>query len=128
MYSPVILEHFRNPHNAGEIEDADLTGVANNPVCGDRIRVTVRLEGGVIAEARFTAEACAISTAAASLLTGRIRGLTPELAARYPEEDLIAALEADIPAERRRCATLPLEALRSATSPRSRARPRQEGI
>jgi len=113
VYSQTILDHFRHPRNAGELEAADLAGEASNPLCGDRIRIGLRLEGGAIAEARFKAEACAICTAAASLLTGRVRGLTPAAAAQLKDDILIAALEAEIPPERRRCATLPLEALRS---------------
>ena len=117
VYSAVILDHFRHPRYAGEIDDADLVGEANNPLCGDRIRIGIRLEGSAIGEARFHAEACAICTAAASLLMERIQGMSLIAATEVNEAELAAALRADIPAERERCATLPLEALRCARSP-----------
>ncbi len=114
MYSAIILEHFRHPRNRGELPGADLSGEAHNPLCGDRLRLALRLENGVIREARFHADACAICTAAASLLTERISGLAPAAAADLAEAELINALDAEIRPERRRCATLPLEALRAA--------------
>jgi len=117
VFSRTILEHYRHPRNFGDLEDADMRGEANNPLCGDRIRIAARLEDGRIAEVRFRAEACAICTAAASILTEWMRNEPPAAAAAHTEDEIIAALDADIPIERRRCATLPIEAVRAARNP-----------
>lgn len=114
MYSATILEHFRRPRNVGEIEAPSAAADASNPLCGDRVRITLRVEAGHVREARFRAEACAICTASASLLTERLRGTGLVEARRIDETQTIAALEATIRPERHRCATLPLEALQAA--------------
>jgi nitrogen fixation NifU-like protein len=116
VYSATILDHFRHPRNTGDLPDANHLGEAHNPLCGDRIRMALRIEGGRIAEAKFRAEACAICTAAASLLTERIRGRTTDEAVAIEEDALITWLDTTLRAERRRCATLPLEALHAAMS------------
>jgi nitrogen fixation protein NifU and related proteins len=115
VYGPLILEHFRRPRNAGDLADADRVGEAHNALCGDRVRIGYRLSEGRISEVRHRSEACAICTAAASILTERVRGMTPTSAASVTENELVGALESEIPEERRACAVLPLEALRHAT-------------
>jgi nitrogen fixation NifU-like protein len=69
MHSQRLLEHFQNPHNAGELAAPALRVDAANPVCGDIMRLTARLETGRIAEARFLARGCTASIAAGSALT-----------------------------------------------------------
>jgi nitrogen fixation protein NifU and related proteins len=117
VYSAVILDHFRHPRNAGETAGFERVGEASNPLCGDRVRIGYRSSEGRIEEIRFHAEACAICTAAASILTELVRGSTPREAAAVTAEQLNRLLEASIPAERQRCASLPLEALKAATAP-----------
>lgn len=77
MYSETVLEHFRNPHNAGTIEAPTATVEVVNPVCGDVLRLSVRLEGGRIAAARFKTQGCVASIAASSMLTDLLTGKTP---------------------------------------------------
>jgi predicted enzyme related to lactoylglutathione lyase/NifU-like protein involved in Fe-S cluster formation len=117
VYSATILEHFRHPRRSGELEPADRSGEAHNPLCGDRVRLSLRLSGDRIAEAKFRAEACAICTAAADLLLERIVGMRTADAATFTDDALIVLLNARLRPERRRCATLPLEALQSAIGP-----------
>jgi len=117
VYSATILEHFRHPRNRGALEAADRAGEAHNPLCGDRIRLALRTAAEHIVEARFHAEACAICIASASLLTERLRGMDHASARTIAEEEVIAALGGKLRDERRRCATLPLEALRAALDP-----------
>ena len=117
VYSATILDHFRRPRRSGELEPADRSGAAHNPLCGDHVRITLRVKDGRIADARFRAESCAICTAAADLLLERILGLREAEATAVPEEVLIGLLDAQLRAERRRCATLPLEALQAAFKP-----------
>lgn len=76
MLNEIIIEHFRNPHNAGNLADATKTVEAANPVCGDTMRLSVRLEGERIAEARFKAQGCVASIAAGSALTDLLIGQT----------------------------------------------------
>jgi nitrogen fixation NifU-like protein len=134
LYQRLILEHHARPHHLGPLPERTHEARVHNPLCGDQVTLRLRVDGGRIAEARFEGEGCALSRASASLLTIAVAGKTPEEAAalaneldrlvtRGPEHasadrqalgDLVA-LEGvrDVPA-RRRCATLPWEALRAA--------------
>lgn len=125
-YGATILEHFRRPRNQGRLPNADASAEGANPLCGDRVRIELRLatDSNSIADAKFSANACAICVAAASLLTDRLRGLRISEAVRLTEPDVLAALDAEIGAGRRRCATLPLEAAHRALAPFGGARQR----
>ena len=119
-YSATILEHFRRPRNQRPLERATASHEAYNALCGDRVRIELEITGGIIADAAFTASACAVCTAAASLLTDRLRGMPANPAPALSEDDLVAALDQHLPAARRACATLPLRAARAALEqPRS---------
>jgi len=113
LYSEVLLDHFRHPRNYGGVVDPDVSYEAFNPLCGDRIRIEVKLDQTTITEARFKGDGCAISTAAASLLTELITGSQLEAVAAIADGKLIAALESNIQPGRVQCALLPLEALRA---------------
>ncbi len=76
VYSAQALDHFKNPRNAGELADATTTVEVSNPVCGDILRLAVRVEDGRIADARFKTRGCVTSIACSSLLTELIRGKT----------------------------------------------------
>ena len=127
LYSDILLDHFRHPRNYGELTTPDISSENFNPLCGDRIRIELKLNGSVVQEVRFKGDACAISTAAASLLTELIMGAELEEVAAISDDRLISALESDIKPARIQCALLALEALRaglkdySSTSPRMRA-------
>jgi nitrogen fixation NifU-like protein len=113
-YSPLVLEHFRRPRHRGVLESPTMTAEIANPLCGDRVRVQLRVEGDRVTAARFTAEACAVAVASASLLLERVEGATlPEVAA-IDDASVVAWLESELPEGRRRCATLALEAVRRA--------------
>lgn len=113
LYSDVLLDHFRHPRNYGSLVAPDVSYEEFNPLCGDRIRIELKLNQTTIIEARFKGDGCAISTAAASLLTELINGAQLEAAAALTDDQLIARLESDIQPARRQCALLPLEALRA---------------
>ena len=74
LYRDVILDHNKRPRNFGHLEHADASADGNNPLCGDRLTVTVKLEGDRIADIRFEGKGCAISTASASLMTEAVKG------------------------------------------------------
>jgi nitrogen fixation protein NifU and related proteins len=112
----VVLEHFRHPRNRGRLDGADASAEGANPLCGDRVRVELRAEQGAIADARFTADACALCVASASLLTERVRGMRLDAITTVDEGWLFASLEGEPPAPRRKCAILPLDTLRRAAA------------
>ena len=74
LYREVILDHNRSPRNFGRVEPADASAAGHNPLCGDRLDVSVRLDGERLADVRFEGQGCAISVASASLMTEAVRG------------------------------------------------------
>ncbi len=92
MFSEAVLEHFRNPRNAGELPDATATVEVSNPVCGDVLKLSARIVDGRVAEARFLCRGCTTSIACASVLTEELRGHTPAEARTITPESLSAAL------------------------------------
>jgi nitrogen fixation NifU-like protein len=134
LYQKIILEHHARPHNRGPLPERTHEARLDNALCGDNVTLRLRVDGDRIAAARFEGEGCALSRASASLLTLAVAGRTPaeaeaigaeleRLLARGPEHEAadrallgdLVSLEGvrDVPA-RRRCATLPWEALRAA--------------
>ena len=113
LYSEVLLDHFRRPRNYGHLPAPDIAYEDFNPLCGDRIRIELRLNQTVVEDARFTGDGCAISMAAASLLTELIVGTDITDSDAISADRLVAALESDIKPSRLQCALLPLEALRA---------------
>ena len=114
LYGEVIAEHFRRPRNQGRLDSPDASHEDVNPLCGDRLRIELRIDGDRIAAARFRADACMVATAAASLLTGFVEGLSLDQAQQFPRERLLDALGAPLRPSRLSCATLPLDVLRGA--------------
>jgi nitrogen fixation protein NifU and related proteins len=93
MFNEVILEHFRNPHNSGNLTDATATVEVTNPVCGDILRLSVRMENGRIAAARFKSQGCVCSIAASSVLTDLLTGKTPAEARAITAQAISDALD-----------------------------------
>jgi len=77
LYQEVVLDHGKRPRNFGPLEGATHRAEGLNPLCGDRITVFAKLEGGALREARFEGSGCAISKASASVMTGAVKGKTP---------------------------------------------------
>jgi len=76
LYQEVILDHYRNPRNFGPLPDANRAAHGDNPLCGDRLSLQLRMKGDVIEDIRFRGSGCAISVASASLMTESVRGKT----------------------------------------------------
>jgi nitrogen fixation NifU-like protein len=110
-YGATLMEHFRRPRNHGRLPGATVMQEGTNPLCGDRIRVELSLLDGVVADARFTADACAVTIAAASILTERVRGLAVGDVRAIGEEEVVSALGEGVPPARRACAVLPLSTI-----------------
>ena len=112
-YSQIILDHFRNPRNYGSLPSPDISYEDVNPLCGDRIRIELQVKEGIVEAARFKGDGCAISLAAASILTELILGAKVSQGDPVSADQLLSSLESDIRPARIKCALLPLEALRS---------------
>lgn len=115
LYREQILEHYKRPHNFGVIEDPDLEFEDNNPFCGDEQHVTIRLdEDDRVAEVKFDGQGCAISTAATSMLTDELIGLSRDELITLPKEKVLELLGIEISATRMKCALLGLKVVKGA--------------
>jgi nitrogen fixation protein NifU and related proteins len=76
LYQQVIFDHYRRPHNRHAVDHASHTAEGYNPLCGDRVKLALRVEDGVVVEVGFDGEGCAIATASASMMTDLIKGKT----------------------------------------------------
>ena len=92
MYSTQLLDHFQNPRNAGDLSEADASAQIENPVCGDVIRLSIKMEGERIREIRFKAKGCVPAIACGSALTELVCGKTVQEVRRLRRDDLIAAV------------------------------------
>lgn len=112
-YSDTFKDHLANPRRAGELPDATAIAEQTNPVCGDRLRLSVRLREGRIEAARFLAYGCAPTLACGSVLAEMIEGMTVEEAARLTRQEIIRAL-GGLPSRKQHAAALAIETLRAA--------------
>jgi nitrogen fixation NifU-like protein len=76
LYSPIVLAHYKNPHNFGELEEADIDSKGTHKSCGDDVEIFVKLDGEVVKEAKFVGRGCALSQSSASIMTERLCGKT----------------------------------------------------
>lgn len=113
MYSKQVADHIANPRNVGELADPSGVGDVVNEVCQDRIRLTIKIEVGVLSQARFKASGCPPTLAAASVLTELIAGRSVSEVRALSRNDIIGAL-GRLPAAKLHCAVLAIDALRQA--------------
>jgi nitrogen fixation NifU-like protein len=111
LYREHILDHYGNPRNKGTIEDADLCCEWDNPVCGDTVRLYLRLSGGRVSDVRFDGEGCVISMASASMFTEEIQDKTLEELRALKDEDIFEMLGITLGPARANCGLLPLRVL-----------------
>ena len=117
LYRDVIRERWRRPRFRGQLTDATATAEDVNPLCGDRVRMQLRLEGGRVRAVRFAGDSCAICTASADVTAELSEGRSVAEAARLTTEDVLAVLQADIRPTRMRCVTLPVSVLQKVLTP-----------
>lgn len=111
-YSPTVIDHFQHPRNLGVLDPADAIAEVENPACGDRTRLSVRVAGDVITEARFLAEGCPAAIAASSMTTELLIGRTLAQAAQLRDEDVAAAL-GGLPRNKIHCSVLAEDVIRA---------------
>ncbi|KKL74761.1 hypothetical protein LCGC14_2061660 [marine sediment metagenome] len=114
-YSDLVRDHFENPRNAGELADADAVGYQTNPVCGDTMRLTLRINGGRVVEARFQTSGCPAAIATSSVCTEMISGQTLAEAEALTKEDYASAL-GGLPASKMHCSVLAADTVRAAAA------------
>jgi nitrogen fixation NifU-like protein len=114
LYREHILEHYKRPHNFGELDPHDLDAFEQNPLCGDELGVHIQVSDGQIADLRFHGHGCAISQAAASIASEELKGMPLEQAGSLSADWMIDLLGIPISPTRRKCALLNLKVMRRA--------------
>ena len=115
LYREYILEHYKRPHNFGELDDADLEFEDSNPLCGDELRVQLKVDGdGRVEDVAFAGHGCAISQASASMVSDEIKGMPIDELVRLDKRFVLDLLGIDISATRMKCAILSLKVLKGA--------------
>jgi nitrogen fixation NifU-like protein len=113
LYREQILDHYRNPRNQGTLDPHDASFEDVNPLCGDRIRIDLRYDGELVSEIAFSGRGCAISQAAASMLTELVKGASIEEVRALSKDELLDELGIPISPARLKCALLPLKVLKA---------------
>ncbi len=126
FYRDYILDHYRNPRNFGHLEHYDAEAEDLNPLCGDQIRMELRLDHGVVADLKFSGKGCAISQASASMLTETVKGMKLADVAKLSKDAVLENVGIGISPTRMKCAMLGLRVLKSAAIGRLAGWPDEE--
>ena len=113
MYNDKVMEHFMNPHNAGNMENPDAVGSFGSPVCGDMMEISLKIKDGVIEDAKFKTFGCGSAIASSSVATDMIKGLTLEEALELTNQDFVDEL-GGLPAPKMHCSLLSEQAIKLA--------------
>ena len=113
MYSEKVMEHFSNPRNVGEIEDADGVGTVGNPVCGDLMTIYIKVKDNIIEDIKFKTFGCGAAIATSSMVTEMAMGKTIEEALAITRNDVANELEG-LPPVKMHCSNLAADALHAA--------------
>ncbi len=113
LYRDQIIDHYQNPRNYGTLEHPDISYEEDNPVCGDHIRIDLKVTDGKVSDARFDGHGCSISQAAASMLTEAIIGKPLDEVRQIGKEQILEMLGIPLGPVRLKCALLPLKVLKA---------------
>ena len=113
MYSEKVMDHFQNPRNVGEIENADGIGTEGNPTCGDLMTIYIKVEDNIITDIKFKTFGCGAAIATSSMITEMAVGKTIEEALKISRNDVAEELEG-LPPVKMHCSNLAADALRAA--------------
>jgi nitrogen fixation protein NifU and related proteins len=114
LYREEILDHYKHPRHFGHLDEPDLVFHDSNPFCGDEITLELKIENDRVADVAFTGHGCAISRAAASMMSEEIIGKPLEELRKWDKEDILDLLGIEVGPVRIKCALLPLKALKAA--------------
>ena len=112
-YSDKVIDHYTNPRNVGEIENASGVGVVGNPVCGDIMKIYIKVENDIIIDVKFKTFGCGAAIATSSISTEMIKGKTIEEALKLKNSDVVEALDG-LPPVKIHCSLLAEEAIHEA--------------
>lgn len=113
MYSEKVVEHYTNPRNVGEIENADGIGEVGNPICGDVMKIYLKIENEIIKDVKFKTYGCGAAIAASSVTTEMIKGKTIKEALEITNEQVVEEL-GGLPPIKLHCSVLAEEAIKTA--------------
>ncbi|MBR7041470.1 MAG: Fe-S cluster assembly scaffold protein NifU [Clostridia bacterium] len=113
LYSEKVMDHFRNPRNVGQIENADGVGEVGNPVCGDIMKIYLKIDDGIITDVRFETFGCGSAIASSSMATELIKGRPLSEALSLTNKAVTEALDG-LPAHKLHCSVLAEEAIKAA--------------
>lgn len=113
MYSEKVMDHFSNPRNVGEIENASGTGMVGNPACGDIMKLTIKIEEGIITDVKFKTFGCGAAIATSSMVTELVKGKGLDEAEQISNQSVADALDG-LPPVKMHCSNLAADALHAA--------------
>jgi nitrogen fixation NifU-like protein len=113
MYSEKVMDHFTNPRNVGEMADADGIGSEGNPVCGDAMKIFIKVKDDIITDVKFQTFGCGAAIAVSSMVTEMAKGMTLEEAGKITKASLAEALDG-LPPQKMHCSNLGADALQKA--------------
>mgnify|MGYP001083205149 CR=1 FL=1 len=113
MYSQKVMEHFKNPRNMGEIPDADGVGTVGNPICGDMMKIFIKVKDNRLEDVKFKTFGCGAAIATSSMITELAKGKTIDEALKITRADVADALEG-LPPIKMHCSNLAADGLRAA--------------
>lgn len=113
LYRELILDHYQHPHNHGEIPEADISYEDSNPLCGDKIRIDIKLKNNIVEDVKFNGKGCAISQASASMLTDELLGKSLDEIKAMDKQFILDMLGIPLGPTRVKCALLPLKVIKA---------------
>ena len=113
MYSEKVMDHFSNPRNVGELEKPSGTGMVGNPACGDIMKLTIQVEGGIVKDVKFKTFGCGAAIATSSMVTERVKGKNLDEAEKISNSTVAEALDG-LPPVKMHCSNLAADALHAA--------------